>query len=203
MKQSFNKGLFVGILSILIMSFAIISCIKQSPGISIKNNDAMILHSSKYVDIKASDIVTTPNYFKRKIEIIDRIKNITHYTFIITVQSTKNTNDIYSELKENTFQGFISIESDNIELLKYDYTKPGAINANQFAITKQPIVKAAAVPNTCKLSLVHGCVDQKIRKMNVFAYALCLYAGPECYAGLWAECSWIFCLTGNQNVSEL
>jgi hypothetical protein len=203
MKLLFNNGGFIAILSILIISVTIISCYKQSPVDYKKNNESFIIHSSSKVDIKASDLETNATYFKRKIEVIDRIKNIVHYTFIITVQSAKNTTDIYTELKQNTFEGSISIVSDNVELLRYEYPKSDVNSSSINTSSTPPIIKANAVPNTCKISLVHGCVDQKIRKMNVLSYALCLYGGPECYAGLWAECSWIFCLTGNQNVLEI
>jgi hypothetical protein len=201
MKQPFINERVIAF--IIIISITIISCYKQYPEGSKKNNEPFIIHSSSKVDIKASDIETNATYFKRKIEVIDRIRNIVHYTFIITVQSNQNTNDIYSELKQKTFEGSIIIESDNVELLRYNCSKASEISASTYAYSTQPLLKANAVPNTCKVSLVHGCVDQKIRKMNALSYALCLYGGPECYAGLWAECSWIFCLTGNQNVLEI
>ena len=39
--------------------------------------------------------------------------------------------------------------------------------------------------------------------MSKFGYLLCLATAPECYAGLWAECSWDFCVVGEQNITNL
>lgn len=203
MLNSFNRGITLSFLSIIILTSILLGCKKNVSESPNEINLPIVIHNSKVVDIVASDVITTSSYFKRKIEVVDSKKNIVKYTFIITVKSNEPNKDILSSLKDKSFKGYISVESENVELLKYESSEDGIMNKNLKSNNESSRIKITQVPNTCKLSLVHGCVDYKLSKMNIFAYGLCLYGAPECYAGLWAECSWIFCVTGNQNISEL
>lgn len=157
----------------------------------------MVIHSSDRVDIRASDVISESNYFKRKIEIIDRKYNSIYSEFIITLKSNDTKANIYTELKQRSFSGTMTIESENVVLTKFEIVN-GSIIESPDNTSSQPIQVSVNLIPTCKVSLIHGCVDQKIRAMNFIEYGLCLYAAPECYGGLWAACSWQFCVTGEQ-----
>lgn len=158
----------------------------------------LTIHSSDIVDIRASDIITSADSLKRKIEVIDRRNNSVHDTFIITLKSNNYSSNMYSQLRDKTFSGSLSIESDNEVLFSLESKNGSLVEPLPSSGTVGEIRRSEDLIPTCKVSLIHGCVSQKIKEMSIFAYGLCLYAAPECYGGLWAECAFNFCVTGEQ-----
>lgn len=177
------------------------SCMKSSQGSDFPSNETYVVQSSDLVSIQASDVISEKYYFKRKIEIIDKRNNSVHDSFIITVSSSNKSNDIYADLKNNQFSGTLQIETDSVVVENLHFEK-GVVQTLGINTMKEGKY-VANIASTCKISLIQNCVSQKIKIMSKFGYVLCLAAAPECYAGLWAECSWDFCVTGEQNISNL
>lgn len=203
MKNQFNKGLYLGfaIVSISIIS-TLISCNKEqvnSEPIPDKNT-TYTTQSSEFFDIRANDVYTKEDSLQRKIEIIDKRINSVRDAFYITLISENTSANLYTHLKNKTFSGIFKIESNNKILYKLVLLN-GKIVPQQVAVNSKNI-KSNMIP-TCTLSLVHGCVAQKIEQMNIFAYGLCLASAPACYAGLWAECTGLYCIVGNQDFTNL
>ena len=76
MQKSFNKGVFWGCSTIIIIVLAIIiGCNKSAPieEPMPKPNLPLTIHSSELIDIRGTDVFTTNDSLQRKIEIIDRI----------------------------------------------------------------------------------------------------------------------------------
>lgn len=89
----------------------------------------MVIHSSDRVDIRASDVISASNYFKRKIEIIDRKYNSIYSEFIITLKSNDTKANIYTELKQRSFSGTMTIESENVVLTKFEIVNGSIIES--------------------------------------------------------------------------
>ena len=197
MRISVNKiiGLDLSIISIII--FLIIGC-----GKSIEfeepipaNNTPYIIHNSEFIDIKATDVYTTSDSLQRKIQIIDRKTSVVYDTFIITLTSIDYRDNLYTQLKNKTFRGSLTIES-NGDILLSKVVNKGVFES--FHSKENSKIKSNLIP-TCKLTVIHNCVVQKIDNMSIFEYGLCLAAAPACYAQLWASCGFIDCIKGEQN----
>jgi hypothetical protein len=185
----------------VIMSIATMSCMKSTQGSEYPSNETYVVQSSDIVNIQASDIISERFYFKRKIDIVDKRNNSVHDSFVITVRSNNQSNDIYTDLKNNQFSGSLQIETDSVLIETLNFEK-GVLQTLGINTSNEGKYVTNIAP-TCKISLVQNCVSQKIKIMSKFGYILCLAAAPECYAGLWAECSWDLCVTGEQNISNL
>jgi len=204
MKNQFNSGLYLGILFISISLISTLtSCNKneiiQQEAIPQKNTTYTI-QSSEIFDIRASDVYTEADSLKRKIEIIDKRSNTISETFYISIISEEFSSNLYTQLRDKSLTGLFKIESNNKVLYKL-ITKNGEIVPQpKNDISKN--IKSNMIP-TCTLSLVHGCVAQKIEQMNIFEYGICLAGAPACYAGLWAECAGLYCIVGQQDFTNL
>lgn len=185
----------------VMLTIANTGCVKSTQGSEYPSNQTYLIQSSELVNIQASDIISEKYYFKRKIEVIDKRDNTVHDSFVITVSSSNKTNDIYSDLKNNNFSGSLQIETDSMVVETLNFNK-GTIQLLGINTNNQGKYVTNIAP-TCKISLIQNCVSQKIKIMSKFGYLLCLATAPECYAGLWAECSWDFCVVGEQNITNL
>lgn len=182
---------------IIIATIVLFSCQKENNNSIQKEfpqNQPITLKSSNLVNIRASDVISKFSFFKRKIEIIDRINNSVFKTFLLTVVSEDNTKSIYESIKAKTLTGQLTIESEGKILLKYK-----SINGKDVTLPEEQVksnstanIKSYSVP--CTVSTVHDCVAYKIADMNWIEYSLCLLGAPECYAGLWASCTWDVCV---------
>jgi len=159
-------------------------------------NLPVIIHASEKIDIRASDIQTSNQLIKRKIEFIDRSSNKIIDSFIISMYQTDTSKSLLTSLKSKEFSGELMIESDNLIPFKIKVEK-GIVLPNKINLGGEKNVKPSLV-NTCKFNLIHGCVSNEIKNMGIFEYAVCLYGAPECYALLWAGCALNYCMTGEQ-----
>lgn len=133
-------------------------------------------------------------YAQRKVEIINKTNNTINDVFYITMKSNNFTTNIYTQLKNKTFTGTLSIVNNN-EIVFFKENNNGVKSE---ASTKEPSnIKSNLVPS-CNVTVVHNCVANKINQMSIFEYGMCLVAAPECYGGLWASCGWTNCVTGEQ-----
>jgi len=196
MKKIFNKGFYFRCLAITLMICTIqIGCNKLALNEEPipKNNTPLLLHSSENIDVRVTDIFTRADSLKRKVEILNKNNNRIYSTFIISMNSDNFNSNIYTQLKNKIFSGYLVIESDN-EILYKSQTK----NGQTIVLTSMEIqgkIKSNFIP-TCRVSLIHSCVAQKISDMSIFDYGMCLAFSPECYGGLWASCSWTYCVNG-------
>lgn len=196
MKKQFNKGFYLTSLGIALIICAVqIGCNKlvsnEEP--IPKNNAPVLLHSSETIDVRVTDVITKADSLKRKVEILDKKNNTIYSTFIISLNSDNFNSNIYTQLKNKTFSGSLVIESDN-EILYKSNTKNGKTIV-LISRETQGKIKSNFIP-TCRVSLIHSCVVQKISDMSIFDYGMCLAFAPECYGGLWASCSWSYCVNG-------
>lgn len=198
MQSSFNKGVYSGFLIISIITFfIIIGCNKSiAPEEPVpKSNAPFIIHNADFIDIKATDVYTAHDSLQRKIEIIDRRTNAVYDTFYITMKSNDNTANLYTQLKNKSFTGSLTIISNN-EILLSKEVYNGVIEKASSTLGIK--TKSNLVP-TCKITVIHNCVVQKIDNMSIFEYGLCLATAPACYAQLWATCGFIDCIKGEQD----
>jgi hypothetical protein len=160
-----------------------------------KPNAPLTISNSDQIDIKASDVYTTNDSLQRKIEIISKSDNTVQDVFYITLKSNNFNTSIFTQLKEKTFTGTLSIANNN-EII---FSKGGDQKVDE-KISGQDVVKIKSntVPS-CNVTVVHNCVANKIDQMSIFEYGMCLATAPECYAGLWASCGWTNCIVGEQN----
>lgn len=158
-------------------------------------NTALTLHISDIMDVRATDVYTKPYALKRRIEIIDRRNNLIHDTFFILLISKENNCNIYTQLKNKVFSGTLSIISDDEILYIKQYNKGATVIAELDQMNRR---KVDIVP-TCKITVIHNCVAQKINNMSIFEYGMCLATAPACYAQLWGACGFLDCITGEQN----
>jgi hypothetical protein len=168
-------------------------------------NKPLIINSSEYVDVRASDLTSEFSSFKRKIEIIDKKNNSTFQTFILTVTNEKTDESVYKSLKSSNFTGSLTVESEGRILLKFK-----SVNGKNLVESKENLnsgtilnyeTKKLTVP--CTVTTVHDCVSFKIVDMNWIDYGLCLASAPACYAGLWASCSWDVCVKHKEYVNPI
>jgi hypothetical protein len=108
------------------------------------------------------------------------------------LKSNDFATNIFSQLLNKTFAGTLSIVNNN----EVVYYKDNYRNSNRFSTKQESIIMKSNIVPSCKLSVVHNCVANKINQMSIFEYGMCLVAAPECYAGLWASCGWTNCVTG-------
>ncbi len=201
MRNSFIKGRIQGFSTfVIIVITIIIGCSKSVPFEEPipESNPPLTIHSSELVDIRATDVYTKYDSLQRKIEIIDKINDTVKDVFFITLKSNDFKNNIYTQLKNKTFTGTLSIIS-NEEILFIMSCKNG-VNLATSTNEQHSNIKSNRVPS-CNLTVVHNCVANKIRQMSIFDYSECLVTAPACYGGLWASCGWTNCITGEQNVN--
>lgn len=207
MSKNFNKGIVYAFTSLFFGLIITVGCNKSfTESNTIINAPTTIHTSTDKIDIRASDVITTGQFFKRKIELVDRSNNTVRDTYIITVQSSDGNSDIHTAIKKGTFTGYMTIESDNIIYLKKESIDGHVVESSSVNSTMPRYsvnFESMDLPNTCKLSLISNCVSKKINDMSFVAYLACLYGAPECYGGLWADCTFIFCVTGEQNRSTI
>jgi hypothetical protein len=198
--QNLLKKISLSVFHVFILtSFTIIiGCQKPSDFQEVlpKPNNTITISNSKILDIRASDVYTTFDSLQRKIEIINKIDNTIQDVFFITLKSNNFKTSIYTQLKNKTFTGTLSIVNNNQIL----FLKGGNKVVVEKNSTRDEIkIKSNLVPS-CNVTVVHNCVANKIDQMSIFEYGLCLVAAPECYATLWASCGWTNCITGEQNL---
>ena len=188
------KLLIIG--TLLLIPTLFLSCHKEPIYNPIISNDPIIIHASSIIDVRASDVVTSKSLIIRKIEFINRQSSLLLDSFIITMQQLDTSRFIFTSLKEKTFKGTFKIESGNQTLYNINIDK-GIIQNNEVQYSNGDKIKANLIP-TCKVDLIHGCVSNAIKNMGIFEYGACLYSAPECYALLWAGCTFNYCVTGEQ-----
>lgn len=156
----------------------------------LKPNSALTIHSSELVDIRAMDVFATKDSLKRKIEIIDRINNTVSDIFYITLKSSDFTNNIFTQLKNKTFTGNLSIVNNN-EILFLREVKNGVNIVS--SSNQRGNIKSNAVEK-CNYDVVRACVNSKFENMNFIELAICVSELPACYVGVWAICGWDKCI---------
>ena len=198
MKKTFNKSVFWGCSTIIIIVLAIIiGCNKSAPieEPMPKPNLPLTIHSSELIDIRGTDVFTTNDSLQRKIEIIDRINNTVIDIFYITLKSSDFVENINTQLKNKTFTGTLSITNDN-DILFLRNVKNGinTVNDSVNASNQSGNIKSNRV-GKCTNAALRACVNSKFEAMNFVELALCVYQLPECYVGVWAICTWDNCLS--------
>jgi hypothetical protein len=199
MSFSIIKFNFSALLGIAVLSLSSCNKVLEKEESIPKFNAPLLIHSSAIVDIKATDVFNASDSFKRKIEIIDRRNHVVHDVFYITMKSNDFSSNIYTQIKNQIFTGTLSIVSDN-QILFLEESKNGVIVNPSLSETNR--IKSNLVP-TCKVGIIHNCVAQKIRNMNIFEYGSCLATAPACYAELWGSCAFVDCIVGEQNRTNL
>ena len=162
-------------------------------------NQPLLTHVSNTTDIRASDVESTPLIVKRKIEIINRANNSVVNTFILTLTNTDTKSNIFETVKNKTFTGTFTIESQGELLLKAQATNGVSAddliysNENTDFASNPKYQTMEAVP--CTLYNVTKCVNTRILAMNWIDYGACMLTAPACYAQLWGSCTWDICFT--------
>lgn len=124
-------------------------------------------------------------------------------TFVITISSYDENDNIIKSLKEKTFTGYFSIESENTVLLKRKIIN----GKDEISISKSKNLDVENLfideSGSCSLRTVHDCVSFKIVDMNFVEYSLCCLGAPACYGGLWAACTWDVCIMNKTYVNPI
>lgn len=196
MKENQQKKVFTKFIIALSFLLLVFSCQKNSSKVEIPQNEPLLIKSSEMISIRASDVISTINSFKRKIEIINNIDKNVLQTFEISVISTNIQGDIYEALKNKTFSGTMEISSGSTKIISKEFKqgklipKISKINDSNITYLANPDEELAP---ECSATTVHDCVASRINAMNWIDYGLCLASAPACYGGLWASCTWDVC----------
>ena len=196
--QFAKTNLAISFTSLVLFLTCFYGCNKDPIVVSTITNPPLTIHISNVLDIRASDVSNKRYSFKRKIEYIDRITKLVLDSFIISMENTDTTVSIQSAINHKNFNGSFIIESGSEQFLNMNFKKGVAIKPIGINESINLHNYKSNLVNTCKVSLIHGCVSNAIDNMGVFEYAACLYSAPSCYALLWAGCSFNYCITGEQ-----
>jgi hypothetical protein len=196
MKNSFNKGTYGGLITIIILLLIIVSCNKSFDAEESMPapNLPLTIHSSDLIDIRGSDVFTTNDSLQRKIEIIDRNNNTVSDIFYITLRSSNFANNIYTQLKNKTFTGTLTIVNEKDVLFVREVKNGVNIVANPVNRLNEKVTMKSNDEKKCSEKVLKACVNSKFEDMNFVEMGLCLYALPECYVSVWAICGWDNCI---------
>jgi hypothetical protein len=199
MKNSFNKGTYGGLITIIILFLIIVSCNKSfdTEESMPAPNLPLTVHSSELVDIRATDVFTTNDSLQRKIEIIERSNNTVLDIFYITLKNSNFTTNIYTQLKNKTFTGNLSIVNNNkILFLREVKNGVNVVNTvtNSVNDSNESVDRISYAEKKCTDKELKACVNSKFEDMNFVELAICVTLLPECYVQTWAICGWDHCI---------
>lgn len=196
MKNSFNKGTYGGLITIIIMLIIIVSCNKSfdKDEPMPKPNSPLTIHSSDLIDIRGSDVFTTNDSLQRRIEIINRSNDSISDVFYITLRSSDFVTNIYTQLKNKTFTGTLTIVNGKDILFLREVKNGVNIVTNPINHLNEKVSMKSNDEKKCSEKVLKACVNSKFEDMNFVEMGLCLYALPECYVGVWAICGWDNCI---------
>ena len=188
----------------ILFAFNNISCVKSNFDIKdeFKNDNFVIPNNFDYslkmpngLNLTASDIFSRKLTFRRKISINSNTTFQKLPDIFITFKSSENDVDIYDIIRnKGKINGTLVIETEGIVVLslQIDNSEWVATTTNKTLIP---------MSSSCTVTKIHDCVSKKIHDMNWLEYGACLLSAPECYALLWASCSWDNCF-GNGSTQE-
>lgn len=196
MKNCNNAILGAFCVFFLLSAVILIGCRKNNSGEIPDQTDRVqllskLIHYNDQIDLKASDVISTPSFVQRKVELILRNTNTVYKTFFIEVLSATGK-DIKQSIQDNSFSGSLVIKDENSILERWSTVLSPAVQSNSVQTNV-----AAELPMGCNVTNIHNCVARKIDDMNWVSYSFCLASAPACYAELWASCTWDACHVQN------